>query len=85
MQKTAKITSKGQLTLPAKVRMVLGVKQGDEVVFKQTGANEFQVSAAEPKRTLAGMLKSPRRKPVTIEEMDEGIAQYMRAKHGRRK
>ncbi len=34
MQKQAKITAKGQLTVPREVRRMLGVQTGDRVVFE---------------------------------------------------
>jgi len=37
MQKEAKITSKGQITLPLEVRHALGVQPGDKVVFERKG------------------------------------------------
>ena len=37
MQKEARITSKGQITLPKAVRHALGLKPGDKVVFEQEG------------------------------------------------
>lgn len=37
MEAVAKITSKGQLTLPKVVRDALGVKSGDTVVFRVEG------------------------------------------------
>ena len=37
MQSNAKITSKGQITIPLKVRQALGVKEGDRLVFEQNG------------------------------------------------
>jgi len=37
MQREAKITSKGQITVPREVRHVLGVKPGDKLVFEQQG------------------------------------------------
>jgi AbrB family looped-hinge helix DNA binding protein len=37
MQREAKITSKGQITLPKDVRHALGVKPGDKVVFERHG------------------------------------------------
>ncbi|MEO7659672.1 MAG: AbrB/MazE/SpoVT family DNA-binding domain-containing protein [Pyrinomonadaceae bacterium] len=38
MQTKAKITSKGQITIPLKVRQALGVKEGDKLIFEQHGA-----------------------------------------------
>ena len=37
MQREAKITSKGQITVPREVRHALGVKPGDKIVFEQNG------------------------------------------------
>ena len=37
MQEQAKITSKGQGTIPQKVRRLLGVKTGDSLVFESDG------------------------------------------------
>lgn len=39
MQREAKITSKGQITVPREVRHALGVKPGDKLVFEQNGKN----------------------------------------------
>ena len=38
MQIRAKITSKGQVTIPLKVRQALGVGEGDKLIFEQHGA-----------------------------------------------
>ena len=37
MEKEATITSKGQVTLPADIRRLLRLEQGDEVVFTAEG------------------------------------------------
>lgn len=37
MQREARITSKGQITLPKAVRQALGLKPGDKIVFEQEG------------------------------------------------
>jgi AbrB family looped-hinge helix DNA binding protein len=37
MSEQAKITSKGQITVPRGIRNVLGVKTGDSLVFEQHG------------------------------------------------
>jgi AbrB family looped-hinge helix DNA binding protein len=34
MQKRARITSKGQITIPRDIRRVLGVRSGDSLVFE---------------------------------------------------
>jgi antitoxin PrlF len=37
VREQAKITSKGQITVPRNVRQALGVKPGDSLVFEQDG------------------------------------------------
>jgi antitoxin PrlF len=37
MQKQAKITSKGQITVPREVRRLLGVRAGDRLLFESDG------------------------------------------------
>ncbi len=37
MQREAKITSKGQITVPREIRHALGVKPGDKIIFEQVG------------------------------------------------
>jgi AbrB family looped-hinge helix DNA binding protein len=54
----AKITSKGQVTLPKAVRDALGIKEGDEVVFRVEGKRA--VLARTPKLLeLAGSVAVP--------------------------
>jgi AbrB family looped-hinge helix DNA binding protein len=38
MQKRARITSKGQITVPREIRRLLGVRPGDELVFESDNA-----------------------------------------------
>lgn len=37
MESEARVTSKGQLTLPAGVRQALGIREGDSIVFEVDG------------------------------------------------
>jgi AbrB family looped-hinge helix DNA binding protein len=36
MRKTAKVTSKGQITIPREIRRRLGVRAGDRVLFEES-------------------------------------------------
>jgi antitoxin PrlF len=71
---SAKLTSKGQITIPANVRAALGLDAGSRVEFVETGKGQFAIIAAtEEVQSLKGMLKKPAR-PVSIEEMNQAIA-----------
>jgi antitoxin PrlF len=37
LEKQAKLTSKGQITVPREVRRILGVRAGDKLVFESDG------------------------------------------------
>lgn len=76
MSSSAKVTAKGQITIPAEVRLALGVKEGDRLVFEQTAGQEFRVRPAEKRTKLKGILKPYLREGqvVSLEEMDEAIA-----------
>jgi len=38
MKKQARITSKGQITIPHEIRRALGVRTGDKLLFEEEGA-----------------------------------------------
>jgi antitoxin PrlF len=68
------ITAKGQATIPKAIREHLGVKPGDKVKFFVHPDGTVVLLPKVPVTALRGILKSPQR-PVSLEEMDEGIAQ----------
>jgi antitoxin PrlF len=71
---SAKVTSKGQITIPAEVRKALGLKAGVRVNFFQNANGEFVLS---PKTGSIQDLKGcvPKLDYVpTIEEINEAIA-----------
>lgn len=72
---TAAVTSRGQITIPLEVRKRLGIKPGDQVRFLE-GVNGECI--LRPKTGSIMDLKGFAKwtgKPVTIEEMNETIAQ----------
>ncbi len=82
----SKITAQGQISVPLEVRRKLGVgpgtilewsEQGDAVVVRRAAT----YSSEDIHRTLFPAGKPEAR---SIEEMDEGIRQHLRAKHARR-
>ena len=73
---TATLTSKGQLTLPAKIRHELGLKAGDRInfVLNET-TNRYEMRPATGSiDDLYGIFHKPGRH-LTIEEMNEAIAE----------
>ena len=81
----SKLTSQGQISVPADVRRKLGVGPGSileweesngQVVVRRAGRYTFE----DIHRRLFG--DNPP-KPRTLEELKEGIAQYIRKRHAR--
>jgi len=71
----AKITSKGQITIPVRIRAVLGVSAGDRIEFMELEKGKVvMIPATRSVRELNGMFRGRRGKPLTIEEMDDVIA-----------
>lgn len=71
------ITAKGQVTLRKDVLEHLGVGPGDKIVVEKLPSGRIEVSA--PRRTgkisdAFGMLARPGQRVVSIEEMNEAIA-----------
>jgi AbrB family looped-hinge helix DNA binding protein len=69
---TAKITSKGQITLPKQIRDLLGVHPGDQVVFRTTEAGIVVEANTIDLLSLKGILK-PKVRGVTIDGMKHAI------------
>jgi antitoxin PrlF len=71
----ATITSKGQITIPSRVRQALGLEAGDRVEFVEQGKGQFAIVAATGSvQELRGLFQRKRSKPVAIEEMNSAIA-----------
>lgn len=71
---TAKVTSKGQITLPREVREQLGVDKGDRVKFVIRDDGEVVIEPATlPLSTLRGCLKKGRQRVLSIEKMQDAI------------
>lgn len=51
-----KITSKGQITIPAEIRKTLGISRGDRIIFEQKG-DDIIIKKAEEK-SLVSLLES---------------------------
>jgi AbrB family looped-hinge helix DNA binding protein len=79
----AKITSKGQITLPVELRKALSVETGDSVMFVPEKNGEFRIRRA-PRSILEleGCVpySGP---PVPVEEMKSAIGAYLAAQDER--
>ena len=61
--KQAKVTSKGQVTIPAEVRDALGLREGDTVSFEVDNQDQARLSAVRvgsPFARYAGALREDR-------------------------
>jgi antitoxin PrlF len=78
----ATLTSKGQITLPKEIRDRLGLDAGSMLDFRLLPDNTLTARAVRPDaRRIRGLLKSPHAAPLTVTQMDEGIAQHLRGKY----
>jgi len=80
----ATLTSKGQITLPKEIRDQLQLDAGATLDFQVLPDNTILARPVKPDaRRIRGLLKSPHAKALTVEEMDEGIAEHVREQHGK--
>ncbi len=82
---SSKITAQGQISVPAEIRHRLGVgpgsvlqweEEGDRVVVKRMARYSFEDIHKK-------IFKNPP-KPKTLNELNEGIREYMRKNHASR-
>ena len=71
----ARMTSKGQITVPKDVRLKLNLKPGDRVLFLVEDDGAVRIRAANKDiSSLIGILPRPKR-AATLEEIEEAIQQ----------
>jgi bifunctional DNA-binding transcriptional regulator/antitoxin component of YhaV-PrlF toxin-antitoxin module len=78
MGSTLTVTSKGQVTLRRELLEHLGVVPGDKITVDFLPSGRAEVRAAKAPGSLEGFigcLAAPGTKPLSIEEMNEIIAQ----------
>ena len=68
------VTAKGQITIPKAVRDRLNIGPGDRVKFFFDAHGKLVILPKIPTASLAGIVGSRLGRPVTLEEMEEGIA-----------
>jgi AbrB family looped-hinge helix DNA binding protein len=72
---TSTLTSKGQITIPKEIREHFKLRAGQRLEF-QIAADGLVVMRPRNRdvRELKGILQPKRRKPVSVEQMNEAIA-----------
>ncbi len=82
---TTTLSTKGQIILPKSIRDAHAWKPGTEFTVEETIEGILLRPARPfPETTLdevAGCLKTKRRRPVSLKEMDEGIAREIKRRH----
>lgn len=68
-----KITSKGQVTIPQKLRKMLGVRPGDKIVFEAIDDGKVLIRKIDSRVSLAAYLKNRIPKSATDQEIDDAI------------
>ncbi len=83
---TSRITAQGQISIPLEIRRRLGLAPGSTIEWDVE--DEKVVVKRAAKYTLddahRALFPDGPPKPRTLEELKEGIAGYIRAKHARR-
>ena len=87
----AKITSRGQVTIPIDIRKKLGVKEGDKIVFLEDGSrivvvNAAKIAFANMQKAFAGEaerlgLKNEQDVVALVDEVREGMWKERYADH----
>lgn len=71
----SKLTSNGRITLPKEIRDLLKLVLGDRIDFVVGRSGQVTLKPLNKDfRSIRGILKSRRKHPPTIEEMNEAIA-----------
>ena len=84
MQIESKLTSQGQISIPARIRQKLGLGPGSRVEWCERG-NEVIVRRASKysSQDIHDALFDAPPKSRAVEQMDDGIRVHLREKHAR--
>jgi antitoxin PrlF len=77
-----KLTSKGQITIPAAVRKAMGLRVGGKVAFFAGEKGEFVLRRVSSIMELKGCL-AELASPMTVEEMDKAIGRTVNQEYRR--
>jgi AbrB family looped-hinge helix DNA binding protein len=77
------VTSKGQTTIPEKIRKALGIKPGDKLQYEVEG--DYATIRVHPGlRSLRGVLASKKGKGMSFAEIRQAAAEAERVRRGLR-
>ena len=76
---TARLTSKGRITIPKSVRESLRLRTGDVVTFEVEGEAAVMRPVTKSVEEVFGKLRRPGRRRRTVAEMEAGVAARLRA------
>jgi len=77
------LTSKGQTTIPKEIRDELGLKAGDQLMYRVDKGRIVITPKTGSIRDLIGIFHDPNRKPLTVAEMDEAIGKAVMERYER--
>lgn len=78
----SKITRQGQVTVPAEIRKRLGLAPGSTVEWREVDGEIVVARASKhDSREIHEVLFPVSPRPVSLEDLDEGIRSRMRRKH----
>ncbi len=81
----SKVTSQGQISVPAEIRRKLGIGPGSILEWDEEGDKVFVRKAGRyTSEDIHRALFPTPPKPHTLEELKDAIGDYLRAKHARR-
>jgi antitoxin PrlF len=78
---TSTVTTKGQVTIPSKLRKALGLSPGKKVAFRLEDGKITLEPLKDDITAAFGLLKS--RRGVSVDEMDEAIVQAVAERFSR--
>jgi antitoxin PrlF len=82
---TATLTSKGQITIPKQVRNILGVHEGDLLVFQSKPRGVVELRPARSSARLKGFIRpwiGRAAKPPSLQDMNQAVLRGMRKLKG---
>ncbi|HTT38269.1 MAG TPA: AbrB/MazE/SpoVT family DNA-binding domain-containing protein [Burkholderiales bacterium] len=79
----ATITSKGQTTIPKEIRDQFNLRPGDKVFFFVNEAGRIEIQPFIDITAVKGLLKRPKAKAATLEQMNEAPRQAARRRFKR--